>query len=67
MNKTALIIGASGQDGSFLTSFLSKKKYNVICASRDADSNNFLNHKILKIKGNIVCKCLFKTIIVNIY
>lgn len=54
MNKTALIIGASGQDGSFLTSFLSKKKYNIICASRDADSNNFLNHKILKIKGNIV-------------
>jgi len=54
MNKTALIIGASGQDGSFLTSFLSKKKYNVICASRDADSNNFLNHKMLKIKGSIV-------------
>lgn len=54
MNKTALIIGASGQDGSFLTSFLSKKNYNVICASRDADSNSFLNHKLLKIKGNIV-------------
>lgn len=54
MKKTALIIGASGQDGSFLTSFLSKKKYDVICASRDADSNNFLNHKELKIKGNIV-------------
>jgi GDPmannose 4,6-dehydratase len=53
MNKTALIIGASGQDGSFLTSFLSKKKYNVICASRDADSNNFLNHKILKINGKV--------------
>ena len=30
MSKTALIIGASGQDGSFLTSFLSKKKYKVI-------------------------------------
>jgi GDPmannose 4,6-dehydratase len=54
MNKTALIIGASGQDGSFLTLFLLKKGYNVICSSRDADSNLFINHKILGIEGNVI-------------
>jgi len=54
MVKTALIIGSSGQDGTYLTSLLCSKKYNVICASRDADSNNFLNHKNLQIEGSFL-------------
>jgi len=53
MNKKALIIGSSGQDGTFLTALLCSKNYTVICASRDADSNNFTNHEKLQIKGTL--------------
>jgi len=60
-NKTALILGASGQDGSYLTSFLALKEYRVICASRDADSNRFVNHTKLRIKGNVI----YETININ--
>ena len=53
MKKTALILGASGQDGSYLSKFLLDKNYCIVCASRDADINNFSNHKALNLSGDI--------------
>jgi GDPmannose 4,6-dehydratase len=41
--KKALIIGASGQDGSLLANFLLKKGYHVTGTSRDATTTNFAN------------------------
>ena len=53
--KTALIIGASGQDGSFLSKFLQKKKYKLICTSRSRINHQFENHQILNINDeNII-------------
>ncbi len=42
-NKTALIIGISGQDGSYLSEFLLSKGYRVVGTSRDAASSKFSN------------------------
>ena len=53
MSRTALIIGASGQDGSFLTAFLLKKNYNVVCTSRSTKTSGYPNHIILGIEGNV--------------
>ena len=47
--KTALIIGISGQDGSYLADFLLKKGYEVYGTSRDAEIQSFSNLKKLKI------------------
>ena len=41
--KTALILGISGQDGSYLAEFLLKKGYRVFGCSRDAQMNRFVN------------------------
>jgi len=41
MNKKALIIGVSGQEGSYLAKFLLQKGYKVIGASRDAMLSSF--------------------------
>lgn len=48
--KTALIFGISGQDGSYLTRLLIKKKYNVIGTSRKKITKvkNFIKLKIKK-------------------
>lgn len=47
MSKKALIIGISGQDGSYLAKFLIKKDYEVWGTSRDAIGNSFKNlHKL---------------------
>jgi len=43
MNKTALICGVSGQDGSLLARFLLEKGYKVVGTSRDARSSSFRN------------------------
>jgi GDPmannose 4,6-dehydratase len=43
MNKKALIIGVSGQDGSYLADFLLGKGYEVIGTSRDASLFSFPN------------------------
>jgi GDPmannose 4,6-dehydratase len=41
MNKTAIITGITGQDGSYLAEFLFKKKYKVIGLYRRSSTNNF--------------------------
>ena len=41
--KKALILGISGQDGSYLSRFLLNKGYEVIGTSRDAQISSFQN------------------------
>lgn len=43
MEKTALILGISGQDGSYLAEFLLTRGYRVVGCSRDAEMNRFVN------------------------
>src|SRR3989339_55990 len=43
MNKKALIIGITGQDGSYLADFLLDKGYRVVGTSRDASLSSFSN------------------------
>jgi GDPmannose 4,6-dehydratase len=52
-NKTALICGVSGQDGSYLAKYLLEKNYKVIGTSRDSDLNKFNNLKYLGIRDLI--------------
>jgi GDPmannose 4,6-dehydratase len=52
-NKTALICGISGQDGSFLARFLLAKGYTVWGTSRDAQGASFSNLQKLGIKEEI--------------
>ena len=52
--KKALVIGASGQDGSFLTKFLMAKNYQVICTSRGLIKEEFNNHKMIGINQDQV-------------
>lgn len=48
-NKKALIIGVSGQDGTYLAKLLLEKGYVVIGTSRDATSSTFANLKSMGI------------------
>jgi len=41
--KKALILGISGQDGSYLSRFLLEKGYEVTGASRDVQISSFQN------------------------
>ncbi|MCD4722743.1 MAG: GDP-mannose 4,6-dehydratase, partial [Desulfobacula sp.] len=43
MSKKALIIGITGQDGSYLADFLLDKGYQVVGTSRDASLASFSN------------------------
>ena len=53
--KKAIIIGASGQDGSFLTKVLLEKNYEIICTSRNKTVDEYYNHDIIKInKSKII-------------
>lgn len=52
-NKRALIIGISGQDGSFLADYLLKKNYSVYGTSRDAQVASFSNLKRLGIYSQV--------------
>lgn len=52
-NKTALICGISGQDGTFLARFLLAKGYTVWGTSRDAQGASFSNLQKLGIKSDI--------------
>lgn len=56
--KKALIIGVSGQDGSFLSQKLLKKGYKVYGTSRDLACNQFLNLKSLGILDDIVLESM---------
>ncbi len=51
--KTALILGVSGQDGSYLAKFLLAKGYRVVGASRDAQMSSFSNLKRLGIYDRV--------------
>lgn len=52
-NKTALICGVSGQDGSLLAKALLNKGYNVHGASRDAELASFQNLETLGILEHV--------------
>jgi GDPmannose 4,6-dehydratase len=52
-NKTALIFGISGQDGSLLAKFLLSKGYRVIGQTRSLKNSNFVNLKKLGILNSI--------------
>ena len=49
MNKTALILGVSGQDGAYLSRLLLEKGYTVVGTSRDALVGSFKNLRRLGI------------------
>lgn len=53
MNKTALIFGISGQDGSYLANFLLAKGYKIYGSSRDKENSSFNNLEKLGIKNKI--------------
>lgn len=53
MNKTALILGVSGQDGAYLSKLLLEKGYRVVGSSRDAQMSSFANLQRLGIRQEI--------------
>ncbi len=53
MNKTALICGISGQDGSYLARLLLHKGYKVYGSSRDAQISSFRNLDRLGIRSQV--------------
>ncbi|BBU69662.1 GDP-mannose 4,6-dehydratase [Fluviibacter phosphoraccumulans] len=54
MNKTALIIGVTGQDGSYLAQLLLNKGYTVYGTTRDSGIANFNNLKSLAISDDVI-------------
>lgn len=72
-NKTALIFGATGQDGSYLCENLLSRKYDVLAVARrssidnEARLNNCLDHKNFTILRGDVCdqSFVFSTIYKN--
>ena len=52
-NKTALICGIRGQDGSYLAKLLLNNGYEVWGTSRDIDSGNFNNLNFLRIQNKV--------------
>lgn len=61
MNKTALILGVSGQDGSYLARLLLEKGYHVVGSSRDATISSFSNLEKLGIKQEIQTESVYST------
>jgi GDPmannose 4,6-dehydratase len=53
MNKKALIIGVSGQDGSYLAQYLLSKGYEVYGTSRDSDLSSFQGLKKLGVLNKV--------------
>lgn len=53
MNKKALIIGVSGQDGAYLAQLLLQKGYTVYGTSRDHEASSFSNLSRLGIKNQV--------------
>ena len=52
--KLAIITGSSGQDGAYLSDFLLKKNYKVICADRRSSRGNNWRHSFLKIEKKLM-------------
>lgn len=61
MSKTALILGVSGQDGSYLARLLLEKGYCVVGSSRDAQMSSFANLTKLGIKDQIQTESVSST------
>jgi GDPmannose 4,6-dehydratase len=61
MNKTALILGVSGQDGAYLAQLLLEKGYCVVGASRDASMSSFSNLEKLGIKKQVQTESVTST------
>ena len=61
MSKTALILGVSGQDGSYLAKILLDKGYKVVGSSRDAQMSSFANLTYLGIKDQVQTESVFST------
>lgn len=59
--RTALVIGASGQDGAYLSRFLLSKGYEVVATSRDAQVNTFGNLRRLGILDRVRAVSLVTT------
>lgn len=59
MARTALILGVSGQDGSYMAQFLLKKGYRVVGCSRNAEVRLFSNLVKLKILDDIEIKSVY--------
>ena len=53
MNKKALILGVSGQDGAYLAKLLLQKGYHVVGSSRDAQMSSFVNLDRLGIRNQV--------------
>ena len=54
MKKTALVTGASGQDGAYLCDFLLKKNYKVIAADRRSSRDTSWRFKFLNIDNKLI-------------
>lgn len=54
MNKKALIIGITGQDGAFLAQYLLENNYVVYGTSRDKDRANMNSLKTLNIENEVI-------------
>lgn len=72
MQKTALITGVAGQDGSYLADFLFRKKYKVIGVTMSLNKKNLCNlalfgliSKIKLIKGDITDSKFIKRILLR--
>ena len=61
MAKRALIIGVSGQDGSYLAQHLLTLGYEVVGLSRDAETHSFTNLVRLGIKDRLVLDSISPT------
>tara|TARA_Y100000590_G_scaffold470726_2_gene668713 strand:+ start:27109 stop:28077 length:969 start_codon:yes stop_codon:yes gene_type:complete len=53
LQKTAIITGVTGQDGSYLSKLLLNKGYKVIGITRESSTIPCLNHQFLKIEEKI--------------
>lgn len=58
VNKKALIIGVSGQDGAYLATLLLKKGYQVYGTSRDHEASSFSNLSVLGIKDQVYLRSM---------
>jgi GDPmannose 4,6-dehydratase len=58
MSKKALIIGVSGQDGTYLSKLLLDKGYSVVGTSRDAELKSFSGLQSLGIKQDVELETL---------
>jgi GDPmannose 4,6-dehydratase len=59
--KTAMIIGISGQDGSYLAKLLLEKGYRVVGTSRDANMASFESLNRLGINDRVECRSMTLT------